>query len=701
MFILVIFACVNSKAQSLSVIWPKSNEVISDRTPLLSWNGVEGVLNYQISLTLDSTFSSGVQQFSSSTESYQLTNNLVSGTWFWKVNCSLNGQNIVTNLGKFQVFEPTDIADLKIWYNAENVVTSGTNITQLTDLSGNNIHAIQNTASLQPTLINNAINGRPAVKFFDDQLNTSTFSSSYRSEFFMLKRNGDPNGSYHNILLHPNSPFNQIYVFPNNNLFGSYIIGSAVNTNTLFDLSKFIVISRSIDPSFVRFRKNAQITSTNSISPIGTLNDNLMIGGFNNGQFFNGEMPEYLFYNRVLTANEQGLVEKYIMDKYAPPINLGADINPIYQNNGNCVNETISASSIYTNYSWSTGATTQSIQVTQSGSYWVQTTDIFGRTSRDTTVVNNLKMNIFNFQEAIVCFNDSLIISTSIPLNHSFTQWKDGDLNVNRAFTLADANNFYSVLFTSNLGCVVQSNQFQIKIDSSLQYLTLGADTALCSNNIIQVSNAPNIPLTYLWNTNNTNASQVIQTDGQYWMHVTNANGCNNSDTVEVTISGEGPNVNSSIPSSACIGTLVELSAQGVISAPDSIDSLIWNFGNGFISFGDSVSTIYNSVGSKQVQLTALASNGCQVVLNQTIQVLPNPIVNIQSAGTCIYDTVSFTTQNNGFNIQNYFWDFGQNVTSTSAAPNHVYNATGNFLISVIASDLNGCIDSSYSQLLL
>jgi hypothetical protein len=97
-------------AQQITVVWPKHNEVISDRTPLLSWNGIEGIQTYQISLSQDSTYSLGVQSFSSSNNHFQLINNLVSGTWFWKVSGMINGQSYVSNKGKFQVFEPTDIS---------------------------------------------------------------------------------------------------------------------------------------------------------------------------------------------------------------------------------------------------------------------------------------------------------------------------------------------------------------------------------------------------------------------------------------------------------------------------------------------------------------------------------------------------------------------------------------------------------------
>ena len=123
---LIFFACFSvtmNHAQQMSIVWPKHNEVVSDRTPLLSWNGLEGIQSYQIILSTDSTFNTGTQQFTSSSTSYQIANNLSSGTWFWKVSGSLNGQFLASNLGKFEVFEPTDIPNLSVWLTSDSLIT--------------------------------------------------------------------------------------------------------------------------------------------------------------------------------------------------------------------------------------------------------------------------------------------------------------------------------------------------------------------------------------------------------------------------------------------------------------------------------------------------------------------------------------------------------------------------------------------------
>ena len=152
---LLCYSITGIYAQSLTVIWPKHNELISDRTPLLSWNGMEGIQSYQISLSQDSTFIIGVQAFNSSSTQFQLTNNLSSGTWFWKANGVLNGQSFISNLGKFQVFEPTDIPNLVVWLSSDSTVVLDANnrVSSWNNLVGTN-HFVNSNFSSRPFITN-------------------------------------------------------------------------------------------------------------------------------------------------------------------------------------------------------------------------------------------------------------------------------------------------------------------------------------------------------------------------------------------------------------------------------------------------------------------------------------------------------------------------------------------------------------------
>ncbi len=60
----------------------------------------------------------------------------------------------------------------------------------------------------------------------------------------------------------------------------------------------------------------------------------------------------------------------------------------------------------------------------------------------------------------------------------------------------------------------------------------------------------------------------------------------------------------------------------------------------------------------------------------------PNPII-------CIPDPVIFN--NNSANGNQFFWDFGDNTTSTDVNPTHFYANPGDYTVTLVVSDSNGC----------
>lgn len=63
-------------------------------------------------------------------------------------------------------FLPSDIANLKAWYRADQGITISTGVSQWNDLSGNALHLTQGTGSNQPTFdATGGPNSTPTVKF--------------------------------------------------------------------------------------------------------------------------------------------------------------------------------------------------------------------------------------------------------------------------------------------------------------------------------------------------------------------------------------------------------------------------------------------------------------------------------------------------------------------------------------------------------
>ena len=704
---LILSENLENYSNSLSVIWPKRNEVISDRTPLLSWNGVEGASSYQVSLSLDSTFTSGFQQFTSSITTYQLNTMLSSGTWFWKVNTTVNGQNFISNIGKFQVFEPSDIAGLKLWLRSDSVQVVNGKVVQWYDRSGNNNHASQNIFASQPNWVNSSlITLKPTISFdgVDDFLNGTVISGINTSSIsaFVLAKGNSQNGVAAGLLTVGDLNqgmwlyrriFSERYTLINNLSSNNQILDIANSTpNSGFNY-KLFGIKKTFNTSSSLYINGTLGATSNNASISGMFTNNIYQIGNSSFDKLNGEISEVILFLDAVADPQRNLIEKYVMDRYAPSVNLGAEITPIYQNNGTCVNETITASSIYSNYLWSNGASAQSIQVTQPGSYWVQTTDIFGRISRDTIVVNNPKMDIFNFQDTTICFNEQTSIFPSIPSGLSLIKWNNCNPNLENEIKPGNA---YFIEMINNQGCLVKSNVFTVTVDSSLYNITLGSDTSLCSGNNIQLQNPPAGITTYTWNTGNTQATQTIDTTGLYILEVTNTNNCQNIDTIEVMVIGTSPTLQFSFSDSLCQfspGSFLDNSF--VPNGNGTIISKTWSISQGDTLSGSSGNFTIDTSGVFNATLLVQTQEGCSSSTTFPLVVHPKPIVSFITEKFCPYDGVEFTPSNSQLSsFSSHLWSFDDNTTSTSPTPTHVFGTTDTYNVSLQAEDINGCRDT-------
>ena len=128
--------------------------------------------------------------------------------------------------------------------------------------------------------------------------------------------------------------------------------------------------------------------------------------------------------------------------------------------------------------------------------------------------------------------------------------------------------------------------------------------------------------------------------------------------------------------------------------------SYVWKFG---ASEGTSravdPSYTYQRPGIYSVTLSATNTLGDTVSLTKEliIQVLDNPV-----AQFAVYPTTPLNipgevlyTDNRSMNSTEYFWDFGDGVTSTEVEPQHLYTKEGTFIISLIARNGNGCADTT------
>jgi hypothetical protein len=592
------------------------------------------------------------------------------------------------NVCLFSQVSPNQVPGLIGWYNSENAIHSSGSVSQLSDLSGNNFHLQQNNTSKRPNLQTNVLGNFPAIYFdgINDNLKSLFGSVQATTSTIFILTNNLINGN--TFVYDGGSSF---YSLRNQgNLIYMYVTGGGISYAKVNPYS-FTLFNQVYNST------NSKIFENGNLKIQGNLN-NSNLDGFTLGSyygqdsyFFKGQMLEVIVYNRVLTESERISVQNFIMNKYGPPVNLGPDI---VSNYGFCdLNIGISNSTL-TNFLWSTGATTSNINVNSPGQYWLQATDIFGRISRDTIIINRPVYDSLNLNNQIVCFNNFDTLSPYIPVgNYSFVQWNDGNIMADRILNQNESI-FYTL--SDSLGCTRNSNNAVISIDHSLEYISLGNDTNLCSGNQIELQTSSLTITGYNWNTGNNQSIQAVDSSGLYILEVTNSNNCQNRDTIQVSVIGTSPTLNYAFPGSICQFSEGQyLDNSQVTNGIGTISNKTWHISDGSVYTGSLGDFSLDTAGIFNVTLLVETVEGCSSSTTFPLTVHPKPIVSFTTQNYCPYDAVEFDAVNSQISTLNTFqWNFGDNTSSTLSNPTHVFGTTGTYNVSLEAQDINGCRDT-------
>ncbi|OYU95940.1 MAG: hypothetical protein CFE21_05870 [Bacteroidetes bacterium B1(2017)] len=101
-----------------------------------------------------------------------------------------------------------------------------------------------------------------------------------------------------------------------------------------------------------------------------------------------------------------------------------------------------------------------------------------------------------------------------------------------------------------------------------------------------------------------------------------------------------------------------------------------------------------NSDSTYSIKLLATNSAGCKDSTHSNVLVKSRPIVDFDAAAksNCSFLDASFV--NNSVGSQNFFWLFGDGSGSTLANPTHRYFTSGDYKVSLVALDEDGCGDT-------
>ncbi|MBK7342390.1 MAG: gliding motility-associated C-terminal domain-containing protein [Saprospiraceae bacterium] len=372
--------------------------------------------------------------------------------------------------------------------------------------------------------------------------------------------------------------------------------------------------------------------------------------------------------NQVLTVNTAGTYSVSVTDpngcKGSASVDVVENVKPSPTITGAgtfCadVGTTLDAGAGFDMYLWSTGETTQTINVNTGGSYAVTVTTTEGCSGSDTYAVT-----AFPSPDPMITGDLSICEGEQTVLNagFGFTTYKWPDGSTMQTLTVTTSGQ-YIVTVTNSLGCAA-TDTVNVEV-FSVSSVNIAGTLAICEGEQT-VLDAGSGFTDYLWGDGSTGQTVTVNASGTWSVTVTNSEGCTGQDAVDV-VESMNPVPNIIGDATLCTGESTTLNPGSFFSA------YLWS-GN------QSSSTISVST-SGTYSVTVTNAAGCTGTDAFDVTVFPNPTPDI--TGTLSFCEGSSTTLDAGTGFSQYTW-------STGATAQQINLTTGG-TVKVTVTDVNGC----------
>ena len=239
----------------------------------------------------------------------------------------------------------------------------------------------------------------------------------------------------------------------------------------------------------------------------------------------------------LLVANFAGNTVSVLFNQNLPQVRIVGD--SVLCNGGQTVLRATSPAPVLA-YRWNTGASTQSIIVTQPGTYSVTATFSGNTTSTAQHVVTAITPAVRITGDSALCAGQPLSLTAVAPGARSL-RWSTGATTASISVSQVGT---YSVTASYGTGCQA-TLQRQVRAGAAVPVFSLGADTTVCEG-VAVVLRAPVPPpgVSYRWSDGSTGNTLRVGQPGQYALLVSTSCG---SRTVSRQVSAQAclliPNV--------------------------------------------------------------------------------------------------------------------------------------------------------------
>jgi len=183
----------------------------------------------------------------------------------------------------------------------------------------------------------------------------------------------------------------------------------------------------------------------------------------------------------------------------------------------------------YENYLWQDGSADQTLFINQTGTFWVQVSNLCGSSSDTINVNFSEPFDISLGSDTSFCYGQNIILDAGAGFSEYL--WQNG---ANSQTSIANFTGNYWVEVTDSLGCTATDTIF---IETFMDFdISIGEDVVkICKGDYIFL-NGPGGYQNYLWQDGSDFTSLLADTAGIYWLEVTDENGCSARDSMQLVV---------------------------------------------------------------------------------------------------------------------------------------------------------------------
>ncbi len=283
-----------------------------------------------------------------------------------------------------------------------------------------------------------------------------------------------------------------------------------------------------------------------------------------------------------------------------PSVDLGP---PVYLCTGDST--VLDAGAGMTVYSWSTGASTQTITVTTSDTYYVTVSNSYGCINTDSVVVTVSPQPTASISgDTSICDNETAMLVAG---GGGLYTWSNSMTNDTIYVSPAVTTQYYVIV---SVGSCVDTAYFTVTVYPSPN-VDLGADQNLCEGDTTTLDAGGGF-LSYFWSTTETTQTIDVISSGVYYVTVTDAGSCLGIDSVNIVFD--------TIPYAYILGDTAMCFGDSVVLTGYGGGAYLW-------STSSTQSSITVSPGSNTTYTLTVSNGNCSATVSYDVVVHPLPTV--------------------------------------------------------------------------